>query len=102
MKKMKWVICSCCHGEGKVVHEAFSSGFTSSEWHAMDLEDQQSYKTGAYDVICTDCNGRGSVQVPNVAAMTFTEKREYVLEQRAQRLDREINAEMAAERRFGC
>lgn len=106
MKKLKWVICDCCEGNGKVENPAFSNGFTSSEWHDMHQDDQASYMAGDYDVECQDCKGLGRVQVPNVAAMTFAEKRLLVVERRETReearLNAEIDAEWAAELRFGC
>lgn len=106
MKKLKWVICDCCEGNGKVENPAFSNGFTSSEWHDMHEDEQANYMAGDYDVKCQGCNGLGRVQVPNVSAMTFAEKRLLVIERREARkearLNAELDAEWAAERRFGC
>ncbi|MGO4801179.1 hypothetical protein ACEN2T_18015 [Pseudomonas sp. W22_MBD1_FP4] len=106
MKKLKWIICNCCQGNGKVENPAFSNGFTSSEWHEMHHDEQASYMAGEYDVQCQDCVGLGRVQVPNVAMMTFAEKRLLVIERRVARedarLNAEIDAECAAERAFGC
>jgi len=106
MKKHKWIICNRCDGEASVDNPAFSNGFTSSEWHDMHVDEQQAYMTGAYDVPCTECDGLGRVKVPNVAAMSFGEKRQLVLERREARinaqLDAEMAAEVAAERAFGC
>lgn len=79
MKKHKWIICPCCDGESTVDNPAFSNGFTSSEWHDMHVDEQQAYMTGAYDVPCTECAGLGRVKVPNVAALSFSEKRQLVL-----------------------
>jgi RecJ-like exonuclease len=104
--KLKWVICWECQGNCKVDNPAFSNGFTSSEWAEMDHDDQDTYMRGGYDVPCEPCSGTGKVQVPDVAAMTFGEKRLLVLERRDQRADaaaaRAIRAEVAAERRMGC
>ncbi|QLG96601.1 hypothetical protein HZF02_32235 (plasmid) [Pseudomonas yamanorum] len=106
MKKLKWVICNCCEGNGKVENPAFSNGFTSSEWHDMHEDEQANYMAGDYDVHCQDCNGLGRLQVPHVALMTFAEKRLLVSERRTAREDAYINAELdaelAAERAFGC
>lgn len=104
--KMKWAICDCCEGHGKVEHPAFSNGFTSSEWADMSEDEHDSYMRGDYDVKCEACDGLGRVEVPNVAEMTFAEKRALVEQRREARLDakidREIAAEYAAERRMGC
>lgn len=105
MKKNKWVICNTCEGNTTVENPAFDNGFTSSEWHDMDLDDQQSYMAGEYDVMCQTCKGLGRVQVPNVAAMTFAEKRVLVKERHEARenarIDAQLDAEWAAERTFG-
>lgn len=106
MKKLKWVICNCCEGNGKVENPAFSNGFTSSEWREMHVDEQTNYMAGDYDVQCQACQALGRVQVPNVAAMTFSEKRLLVIERRSAyeqaRLNAELDAEWSAERRFGC
>jgi hypothetical protein len=104
--KMKWVICWHCEGHCKVENPAFSNGFTSSEWAEMDDDGRDAYMRGDYDVTCDPCRGTGKVQVPNVAAMTFAEKRVLAHERREQRAEAEaeraIRAEVAAERRMGC
>jgi RecJ-like exonuclease len=106
MKKLKWVICKCCEGNGTVDNPAFSNGFTSSEWKEMHEDEQAAYMAGEYNVACTACNGSGKVQVPDVAAMTFAEKRNLVIQRRESReearISRQLDAEWAAERAFGC
>lgn len=106
MKKLKWIICECCNGNGQVENPAFVNGFTSSEWQEMGPDDQSNYMIGCYDVRCENCKGSGKVQVADVAAMTFGEKREYVHEVREYRenarINAEINADIDAERRMGC
>lgn len=101
MKKFKWAICPCCKGNGKIDNPAFSNGFTSSEWNDMHEDEQTAYMAGDYDVLCQDCNGSGKVQVPNVAAMNFSEKRQLVIERREARLNAQMNAEWARERALG-
>ena len=106
MNKLKWIICSSCEGNCVVENPAFSNGFTSSEWQDMHEDEQAAYMAGEYDVSCEPCQGTGKVQVPDVSRMTFREKRLLVIERReAQedaRLDREMRADIAAERAFGC
>ena len=105
-RHLKWEICRCCAGNGRVDHPAFSNGITSSEWAEMSPDEQDTYMSGGYDVNCEPCSGTGKVQVPDVSLMSFGEKREYVHYLRDQaeerRIDREIAAEVAAERRMGC
>lgn len=106
MTKNKWIICDCCAGSGKVDHPAFDNGITSSEWADMDQDGRDSYMAGDYDVPCAECSGSGKVQVPDVAAMTFSEKREYIKAsreaQQEARWNAEFEAECEAERRMGC
>jgi len=106
MIKFKWVICDSCHGEGSVENPAFENGFTSSEWSEMHSEEQSAYMAGDYNVNCEECKGSGKVQHPDISAMTFGEKRQFIIETREKeeefRIDQEISREMEAERRFGC
>ncbi|MBN3744722.1 hypothetical protein G3N96_04640 [Burkholderia sp. Se-20373] len=105
-RHLKWEICECCAGNGRVEHSAFSNGITSIEWAEMSHDEQATYMSGGYDVACAPCAGTGKVQVPDVSRMVFGEKREYVLYLRERAADaraaREIAAEIAAERRMGC
>lgn len=104
--KWKWAICSRCNGHAKHDPPAFSNGFTSSEWADMGPDDQATYMRGDWDVKCETCNGSGKVQIPDIESMTFSEKRQYILDERERAADaaaeRAIRAEEAAERRFGC
>jgi RecJ-like exonuclease len=106
MRKTKWIICTCCEGHGKVDNPAFSNGFTSSEWGEMTHDEQVAYKSGEYDVDCEECSGAGKVEVPNIEALTFAEKRQLVRDRSVAREARAWHREMAemtrAEREFGC
>ena len=110
----KWQICDCCRGEGRVDHPAFANGITSSEWQEMahdwdnegEMNAQQRYMRGDYDVPCVECGGRGSVKVPDWSAMPRAERRAYVAFLREQREETEFRrisaAERQAEMRMGC
>jgi RecJ-like exonuclease len=102
----KWIICGCCSGNGRVENQAFSNGFSSSEWADMDQDGRDAYMRGDYDVTCDPCRGSGKVQVPDASRMTFAQKREYVLELREAREEAadlaDMRREEAAERRMGC
>src|ERR1700756_1678658 len=102
MKKTMWVICSCCEGEGKVDNPAFGNGFTGSEWAEMDYDEREDYLEGCYDVLCRECGGSGKVQVPNVAALSFAEKRELGKERKEQRERAEFDRICALERKMGA
>lgn len=102
MDKLKWIICDRCDGEGKIDNPVFSAGFTATEWHEKDLEEQAAYLGGEHDIPCTKCKGVRCVQVPNLAVMSFTEKRMMVMRRREARLDAQFLREFAAERESGC
>lgn len=106
MIKFKWVICHCCNGEGSVENSAFSNGITSSEWQEMHSDEQAAYMAGEYNEPCQECKSSGKLQVADVSVMTFSEKRQYIIEQREAQEDylinQEIDREVAAERAFGC
>jgi DnaJ-class molecular chaperone len=83
--KYRWEICAECDGHGRRDHPAFSNGITSSEWAEWDPDDRETYMRGGYDVPCGDCGGSGKVRVPDVARMTFAEKRVLVDQRREAR-----------------
>lgn len=72
----------------------------------MHVDELDAYMAGEYNVPCGECHGSGKVQGPDVARMNCAEKRLLVIERREAReearLDREINADIAAERAAGC
>ena len=51
-----FIVCPRCAGTGVHDPEAFSNGFTQEELDE-DLDFQESYFSGHYDVFCTECNG---------------------------------------------
>lgn len=51
---------------------------------------------------CEACAGSGKVQVLNIPALTFAEKRQLVHERQVERINRQLDAEAAAERALGC
>lgn len=82
--KFHWAICSRCDGNAKVDHPAFANGITSTEWDQdWDEESRKNYH-GFYDQPCPECRD-GKVRVPNMAALTFAEKRVLVTQRRIER-----------------
>ncbi len=63
------VVCGRCDGRGTHDHEAFSNGITSSEWDGPDWDEEsrEAYMRGAYDVRCTECEGKRVQLVPDEA-----------------------------------
>lgn len=102
MRKYNFVICHVCEGHGMMDNPAFSNGFTSSELNDMEPEERDMILDGAYDVPCTHCGATGKVRVPNMAALTFAEKRELVEERRNARELAEMARMERMERIMGC
>lgn len=97
-----WVICDYCRGEGH--HCRHLGAITSdefSDWHPDERED---YFAGRYDKTCDVCNGTGKALEVDHAAVDRDPalKRQYEMLRECRRIDREIEAEYEAERRFGC
>ena len=103
MRKYLYIICDTCEGHGTVDNPAFSNGITSSgcaeDW---DHESRKAYLNGQYDVRCSCCDGSGKIKIPNIAAMTFSEKRELVIQRQNARLEEEFRREREIERSMGC
>lgn len=93
----RWVICGCCEGSGK--SSAYLGAFTCNDMAEAGPEFHDDYMAGRYDRACDACEGAGKVQVADYSKMSKADRDEY----RAQcRADREVDAEHAMERRYGC
>jgi len=57
----KWMICPTCKGEGCYVNPNIDSNGISGEDFADDPDFAEDYLSGAYDVQCATCKGRGSI-----------------------------------------
>lgn len=55
-------VCPGCRGEGHRDNPAFSNGVDTSDW---DEEDFEAYRSGRYDVVCEDCEGKNVITVPD-------------------------------------
>lgn len=90
-----WAICNNCRGDGK--HSQHLGSFSREEmldnWDQDGIDD---YFAGAYDRTCEDCNGTGKIRVPDVAAMTYAQKRVYAKERKEAREEAECEREARA------
>ncbi|WP_459606120.1 hypothetical protein, partial [Enterobacter hormaechei] len=86
MRKFKYIICHQCEGHGTMENPAFENGFTQSEMAEWEPEMREKYFAGAFDVRCDVCAGDGKLSVPNVAAMSFSERRVLAARRRDERL----------------
>ncbi|EDK6360146.1 TPA: hypothetical protein OHN49_004963 [Escherichia coli] len=86
MRKFKYIICHQCEGHGTMENPAFENGFTQSEMAECEPEMREKYFAGAFDVRCNVCAGDGKLSVPNVAAMSFSERRVLAARRRDERL----------------
>jgi DnaJ-class molecular chaperone len=96
-----WAICPHCDGHGKRDNPAFSNGITSSEWAEWDCDERETYLSGAYDVVCRDCDGTGKVAEPIISRLTFTEKRALVEQRRRAEWRAGRDQEQRYRERFG-
>lgn len=97
----RWEICGCCDGEGTTSSavECDGGGFTASEWAEQDHDSREDYLAGQYARACDECRGSGKGRVLDHDRLT-DEQAEALHDQ--SEADDYIDAEMAAERRFGC
>lgn len=92
-----WKICNHCDGEG---HHAKNLGAFTSEDLADRGEDwANDYFAGHLDSTCECCGGTGKVLTPDYSKMSKAEREEADAHYEAIAF---MDAEAAAERRFGC
>lgn len=97
----KWIICEDCNGTGG--SSAYLGAYTSSEWHEQDAEFRDNYMAGRYDRTCECCRGTGKVlTLDDNATLTPEQSRALEGAEEDARINAEIDAEHAAERRMGC
>ena len=90
------VVCHRCGGEGKHDHPAFSNGITSDEWDQWGEDDRENYRSGAYDVTCTVCNGRNVVLEADENDPNLKLLHEWMDEEAAYRRECEMERRMGA------
>ena len=93
----KWEVCPSCKGKGS--SSAHLGAFTTEEMEELGDDFKEDYLQGMYDRTCETCNGRTTVQTPDLNQMSQEDIDHYYTW-----LDREhqIRAIEAAERRMGC
>lgn len=94
----RWEICDNCDGEGTHVHDALRV-VTSSDRDEWDDDEWEARQQGVYNVCCEACRGSGKVLVVDESRCDADDLEEY---RAAQREHAAHEAEMRAERRFGC
>jgi DnaJ-class molecular chaperone len=97
-------VCPRCGGTGSHDPEAFSNGFTQSEFNEVfeDAESREDYFRGVYDVSCEECNGNNVIDAPNREEFDLKDLANYTLWQDQLNFDYQCKMEEAAERRMGC
>lgn len=89
----RWAICDCCRGDGH--HAQHLGEFDAERMADHDEEWIEDYYAGRFDRPCTDCGGTGKVQLLDVPAMTFKQKRATVMIRAEQRAEAQYRAESA-------
>ncbi len=97
-----WAICSTCRGSGghSLRFGAITQQNIDEDWDEDSFRD---YMTGKYDETCDPCQGTGKVLVVNRDAHFSAEQKAALAKYDGDAdLDREMEAESAAELRMGC
>jgi hypothetical protein len=83
-----WVVCPRCNGEGTHVNPSIDAGGLSSEDFYEDPDFAEDYMSGVYDVPCSGCGGRTTVQGLDWDALDDVTREAY---------ERQLEEEAAAE-----
>jgi len=99
---VKYEVCDTCEGSGSHVNPSIDcNGLTSDDFY-NDPDFAEDYSAGRYDVTCYGCGGKRVVPVVNTSRLNERQKEVlHEIEENA-RYEAEYQAEVAAERRFGC
>ena len=73
----KFEICDLCEGRGSVVNPSIDAGGISEDEFDADPEFRESYSSGAYNISCTKCGGRGRNPVVNYEKLSEEQKKEF-------------------------
>jgi len=65
----KWEICHNCNGEG--AHSKHLGSFTSSDLADWSDDEMSDYFAGAYDCLCSVCEGTGKVRADQNRVETY-------------------------------
>ena len=98
------VVCSRCNGRGSHDPDAWSNGFTTSEFNELfeTPEERNDYFSGAYDVPCEECHGNNVVDDVNEDVLNDNEEVLFKYLQERYQEEADSRATMEAERRMGC
>lgn len=96
---VKWIVCPTCNGKGKHVTPGVDAGGISAEDFHDDPDFADAYMRGDYDVTCSRCDGRTTVQVADRDAMNPVTRGIYDAHMRDLAAD---ESEILAEIRAGC
>jgi predicted methyltransferase len=90
-------VCGTCRGRGMHVNpDIDSNGITASEMSELGEDFEESYFSGAYDVICNQCNGNKIIAVINHEACNIRQLA--LIEEEQNYIDEENYARSCRER----
>ena len=93
-----YVVCGLCDGRGQHVNPSIDAHGLTAEDFDMDPDFAEDYRSGAYDMVCAQCDGRRVELVPDVERMDDATVHAY---NRACEERWAFEREQEAERRFG-
>lgn len=98
--RTKREVCWRCHGNGTHTNPSIDgNGISGAEWAEWDDDDREAYLTGAYDVVCQECNGRNVIDIVDLDALTDDQR---VAWEAQIEDERSYRAMVASEQRMGA
>lgn len=71
----KRILCPCCDGDR--VSSEHLGAFTSDEMHEQGQDFKENYFSGRYDQQCTECEGKGYIEVVDIDQLTDCQHEDY-------------------------
>ena len=97
--------CGNCQGRGRHAHAIDGNGLTADDLADWSDEEIDDYRTGRYDVSCSECRGTGRVLEPvNEDALGLTPEQRVAIRayHDGLQVESECYLERMSELRFGC
>lgn len=99
----KFEVCPTCEGKGTHAHPSIDAhGISQDEWASWSDEEQESYRSGGYDVTCFGCAGERVVPVINEGRLSDEQRKQLVAIQEQREMVARDRQMERAERELGA